>query len=220
MTALLLSFLTLIFINTVHAQEITPSYTIELEQIEASPEAKIQEVNGEIQQQLMEKGYVLSPQPNETAFIFTISDTNLDFTDIIAARSKTSSTLLRINSADPYSYELISSLEQPFQSSLDEIIPQTDCDEATPCVPSIPNKWTGKDSYGWGFQMSGPDVTIPSKDETYFQIFDEEKQMILAENDSTSNESAAKLTFKVQVPPEQKEGNYNGVIKIIALPKL
>jgi hypothetical protein len=204
----------------VHAQEISPSYTIELEQIEASPEGKIQEVSGEMQQQLMEHGYVLSPQPSETSFIFTITDTNIDFTDIITSRSKTNSTLLRINSADPDSYEISSSLVQPFQSSLDEIIPQTDCDETTPCAPYIPNKWTGKDSYGWGFMLSGPDVKTPSKDETYFQIFDEEKHMTLAENDEVNGESATKLTFKVQVSPEQKEGNYNGVIKIIALPKL
>lgn len=217
---LILSFLALISVNTVQAQEITPSYTIELEQIEASPEGKIQTVSGEVQKKLQENGFILAPQQKETAFIFSISDTNVDFSDIIAAREKVNSTLLRINSGETYNYEILAFLKQPLQSSLDEIIPQTNCDEATQCFASIPNKWTDKNAYGWGYQLSGPDVVFPLKDDTYFRIFDEEKQTIFARNEGISGESSTKLTFKVRVSPEQKEGNYTGVIKIIAIPKL
>lgn len=203
MLRILFLILITLIIGPVSAQESTPSYVIELEQIEASPEAKIQYVSDEVQTKLQENGFILSPQEKDSAFVFSISDTNVDFSDIITARTKTNSTLMRINSSDKYSYQIIASLDEPFQSSLDEIIPQINPAD--------------RDSYGWGFQLSGPHVAAPSKD---FQIFDEDKQMIFAEQDGGSGESATKLTFKVQVPAEQKEGNYTGAIKIIAIPKL
>ncbi len=209
-----------IFTSVARAQETNPSYIIELEQIEATTEAKTQTVSDEVQKNLQENGYILAPQQKETAFIFSISDTNVDYSDIISAREKTNSTLLRINSADTYNYQIIGLLKKPFRSSLDEIISQTGCDEATPCSASVPNKWTDKESYGWGFQLSGPHVVSPFKDGTYFQIFDDEKQTIFAQHEGIKGESSTKLTFKVRVPAEQKEGNYTGVIKIIAIPKL
>ena len=191
----------IILVNTAVADEIAPAYTVELEQIETLPDAKIQTVSGEFKKTLDKNGYILTPQEKNSALIFTISDTNIDFSDIISAREKISSTLLRVNSAGTLTYEIIGSLKQPLKSSLNEIIPQTD-----------------KNSYGWGFQLSGSDVVSPYKDEN--QIFDEDKQMIFAENESLDKESVIKLTFKVRVSPKQKEGNYTGIIKLIAVPKI
>ncbi len=198
---LFILFVTMI-VSSVQAQDSTPSYIIELEQIEASPEAKIQTVSEEVQNKLQEQGFVISSQ-KESSFIFSISDTNVDFSDIISARQKLNSTLLTVNDTDTYSYQIIGSLKEPFQTSLGELIPQT-----------------SKGSYGWGYHLSGPDVVSEFNDETYFRIFDEKSPVIFSGSDSAKGEHATKLTFKVQVPPEQKEGNYTGVIKVIALPKL
>lgn len=202
----ILFFILIVFItSSVHAQE-KPSYVIELEQIEASPEPQIESVSEEVQKKLEETGFILTPPDKDSAFLFSITDTNVDFSDINTARNKTNSTLIRVNSEDPVGYQIIASLKQQFQSSLDETIPQINS--------------TNKDSYGWGFQVSGPDIVLPLKDESRFQIFDEDKQVIFSENNQMTGESTTKLTIKVQIPAEQREGNYTGAIKIIAIPKL
>jgi hypothetical protein len=208
------------FIKPIYAQEQPPSYVIQIEQIEASPEAKMSSISEEVQTKLNENGFVILPQQKDSAFTFSISDTNMDFSDIISTRQKANSALLKVNSPETFSYQLVASLEQPFQSSLQEIIPQTSCDENTPCAYEMPNKWMSNDSYGWGFHLSGPDVVTKFNDDTYYEIFDESKQMIVSQNEAVTGESATKITLKAQVPVEQKEGNYNAIIKLIAIPKL
>lgn len=207
MQRLLIFILIGFFTTAVYAQDSTPSYVIELEQIEASPEAKIQKIPTGLLQQLQENGFIITSPQNDSSFTFSIANTNVDFSEIISKREQTNSTLFRVNGSDAYSYQILGSLKEPFQTSLGESISQTSCDESSEC-------------FGWGYHLSGPDVVSPFKNETYFRSFDEEHLSIFSERDGTTGERSTKLTLKVQVPAEQKEGNYTGVIKVIAIPKL
>ena len=221
MKALLGIILLLIVVPNISAQEMTsPSYRLELEQIESTNEAKIDTLSPKQLKQFSEEGFIINTPKNKMLH-FSISATVLNFNDITNERSQTNSFLLTIASLDEYGYQIISQAAQKLITVNGEEIPPTTCDsKGNTCTPQSAKEWTSQSANGWGYHMSGLDSPSDFKNEKYYRPFKTESWEVISKQGWVDSQRTSKMTIKVKTSAEQSDGNYNASIKLIALPSL
>lgn len=216
-------FLALLLLIPTHlyAQEMkSPSYTLELEQIEASASAKTSTLNPLQEKQFFENGYIIQPTQNKS-LLFTISDTSITVSDFKKEPVQNHSVLTTVNAEDTYGYQILAKPIQALETTGGDQIPHTTCNmNQETCTPFSARVWTSTKNSGWGYNLSGPDAPLDFKNDTYFRSFKTGDPIIFATNNATSGQRAIKLTIKTVTNAEVADGNYGSVIKIIALPKL
>lgn len=102
-------------------------------------------------------------------------------------------------------------------------IPDTACDPISACSINDATPWVSTTAYGFGYNISGDDVDISDfVDSTYFRPFanntlGHDPVIIMRKTGATEN-SAATVTYKVNISPTQTAGEYENAIQYLALP--
>ncbi len=205
----------------VAAQEMySPSYKLELEQIEATTEAKQMTLNPLQEKQFFENGYIIHP-PQDNSLQFSISDVSLNLNAFSEEPVQYHSVVTTITSQQIYGYQMLINPLQGLETKNADQIPATQCDGKDEfCTTHIAGEWKNNSRTGWGYNISGPDANLDFKNDTYFRPFTTGEAIVMATNDASEGQQATKMTIKTIISPEQAEGNYSSLIKIIALPKL
>lgn len=217
-----LVFLILILLpSSIFAQEMfSPSFKLELEQIESTTEAKTEKLNSLQLKRFLDTGYIIQTQQADT-LQFSISDSTLHFNDLKPGAETSQSVLTTVTSTDLYGYQLIAFPIQGLETTNNDQIPPTQCngnDEA--CTVLHADKWTSNNAFGWGYSVSGPDSPKDFIDESFFRPFKTGEAVVIAHHPAVNSQRSTELTIKTVISPEMPKGNYSSIIKLIALPKL
>lgn len=198
----------------------SPSYRLELEQVEATTEAKTEQLNPLQYKQFMEDGYLLQSSEHNS-FQFSISDTIINLKNLSTERSQTHSILTTVTSSGVFGYQILAMPLKGLETTNEDQITPTQCDgKEKTCTFLSANEWKSDTAYGWGYTISGPDSPIDFINETYFRPFKTGQSIVISTNSIANSQKATEMTIKAIIPPESPEGNYSSVIKLIALPKL
>ncbi len=198
----------------------SPSYTIDLEQIEATTEPKLDVLNELQLKRFTEAGFLVET-PKAHMLQFSISDTVLSFSDLRENHTQTNSVLTTTTSPGLFGYQLLAIPLQGLESRNGEQIPPTQCDGKNDhCSPTSAGRWKSSSTYGWGYNISGPDASGDFITKDYYRPFKTGESAIISSNDSIDSQRSAEMTIKVSVAADVAEGNYGSLIKLIALPKL
>ncbi|MFQ5452164.1 MAG: hypothetical protein ACE5DQ_01235 [Candidatus Paceibacterota bacterium] len=149
-------------------------------------------------------------------FSFSVSRTALSFGEIDGKLSTQTSTQFTI-SPGQIPYLLFTSQLKPLSSlGKSASIPNTTCDAR--CTPKHASKWTNPSKHGFGY-------TLDSLLYRPFTLNNAEPVLVMDKNAGSSDliskqptANTAKLTLKVQTPPDQPKGTYRTTIELLAMP--
>lgn len=189
----------------VHAQE----YILELQQIEATNEAQLKpKISNEHLTELTSYGYtIMSKSEKPTEIFFSIDRTSIAFADLNQGGSFIENINLEVKSSTNGQYQIITKLLSPLSSSSGETIKLTSCDDT--CSPRNAKTWQSTDVYGWGYSIDEGKTYRTFSHDTSVSLFP-----------SSPSQSKSQITVKVQTPTNQPEGNFQGIVHLIALPDL
>lgn len=163
-------------------------------------------------------------------FSFSISDLDLPFGSLIPNIGSTQSNVITITTPSGHGYEILAIANHPFLSN-NYTIPDTSCNN-NDCTINTSTPWTLPTAYGLGFNAlginsSGVVTNVGTSnyfsDSTYYRPFaDFSKnnlpQVFMSEN-TRVKEHSVRITYKVNISPNQASGNYQNAINLIAIPK-
>jgi hypothetical protein len=164
-------------------------------------------------------------------FSFKISNLNLDFGHLVPQVGSTQSNTITITTPSGHGYDVLSSENHPLLTTNSVTIPDTTCDSGT-CDQSTSAIWNSATKYGFGFNAigintSGVATNIGTSNfftnNTYYRQFaniqaSETPQVFMSESNPVKNHSA-KITYKINISPNQSAGTYQNSINLIAVPK-
>jgi len=156
-------------------------------------------------------------------FRFTISNTNMNFGTILPQVPATQQTVLTISSGGAGGYQVTAQEATPLKTLAAVTIPDTVCNEGSnSCTEGAAGVWNRKDSYGFGYNMTGDDIPSDFKNNNYYRPFPDASTKETAENIMTNENGniyrQATVTFKVNISPIQAAGSYQTIVKFIATP--
>ncbi len=101
-----------------------------------------------------------------------------------------------------------------------DVIIDTLCD--TTCSETTAGVWTSASKYGFGFNMTGDDISADFTNSTYFRQFADRSNAESAKTIMTSanvgRSRTATITYKLNVSTVQPAGTYRNVIMYTAIP--
>jgi len=159
--------------------------------------------------------YVLSIIP----FSFTISDLSVNFGTLTAGTPSTQTNMLSVSAGGAGGYQVTASESASLATlSGTATIPDTTCNGgANTCTLSAAKIWTDNTKYGFGYNVAGDDVSSDFIGSTYFRPFSTSGAVIMSNGQVTRN-SAATITYKINVSGSQAAGDYENYILFIATP--
>lgn len=163
-------------------------------------------------------------------FSFSISDISLDFGTLIPSVGSTQSNTVTITTPSGKGYEILAIANHPLQTVNSATIPNTNCD--TSCNSSSSNTWILSNRYGFGFNAIGINTSgvatgigtsnyFPTTN--HFRPFaslsqSDTPKVFMSENSPVKDHSA-RITYKINISPNQSSGFYENLVNIIAIPK-
>lgn len=156
-------------------------------------------------------------------FSFAIDNLNIDFSSLTPNIGNTQSNIITISTPTGHGYEIFSLENSPLNiRDTNTTIPDITCDN-NDCDETTSGVWTENNIYGFGFNAIGDGTSTYFPDSTYFRQFanqqtSETPQIFMSENTPVVNHSA-KITYKINISPNQSEGSYQNNINFIAVPK-
>ena len=156
-------------------------------------------------------------------FRFSISSINVDFGIVTPQVPKTANNTLRITTGAAYGYEVQAYEVSSLKTTGGDAIPDTACDTATSCTTTDANIWSDATRYGFGYNMSGEDVnTNDFVDSSYYRPFANaelsEPAVPVMSSSGIATDSAATVTYKINIAPTQPSGRYTTIVKYLAIP--
>ena len=123
-------------------------------------------------------------------FRFSISDINIDLGTLVPGTPSTATTNLTVYFGGAGQYQVTAIEEGPLKTQSSNVIPDTSCDGgANTCNESLAKVWSSASAYGFGYGMSGNDISTDFIDGTYFRPFP----------DRTAAESSATIMTSINV---------------------
>ncbi len=156
-------------------------------------------------------------------FTFTISNLDLNFGSLVPGTPSLLTNLLTVTTGSAYGYTVKVIEDHPLRLSNGVVtIPDTPCDIASPCTQSDATPWTINTNYGFGYNIQGDDVdTADFVDNTYFRPFpvqDVDDPATVMSRGSVATDSAATVTYKINISGTQAAGTYQNNLQYIAIP--
>lgn len=198
------------FRREVLAQEMTaPGYRLKMQQIEASPSAKVGNLLSHKDQEIFDQKGFITYTVSEPIKLM-LAKTELNFEEFRSGISQLKESNIRISSNPQVGFQATIQLSKYFSTNANEIFPVISCNIGNSCT-------------GWGFNFYGRTNFVTgfeSKD--FFRALELTKNFTFV-NMSPSLDSKP-LTFsntiriKATPPDDLKDGNYSTNIKIIVLP--
>jgi len=195
----------LVSIVPAHAQE----FFLELQQIEPTDEDQLKpKISPDHLAELENQGYsILSSNTKPAEFYFHIDRTDVSFTDLSEGGSFVESIEMQVKSDTGAQYQILNKLVSSFHSVGDQTIEPTNCDDG--CSVRVAKPWKSEDVYGWGYSVDDGDTYRPFSGESVGLI-----------TPHAISQSKLDMKLKVHTPKNQSEGNFQGVVQLIALPEL
>lgn len=170
-------------------------------------------------------------------FSFTISDTRIDFGEILPNDPQTLTTDLTVSFGGGGQYQ-VTAAELERLTTIDSVnhIEDTCCDAGcgpTKCTELVADVWADPATTGFGYKMSGEDIptTFTTCGATCYRPFPdlsipEDPAVVMSSPDVTVNLNSkpkdishqSTLTFKLNVGADQPAGSYQTVISFVATP--
>lgn len=156
-------------------------------------------------------------------FTFTISNLNIDFGSVVPNTPSLKSNVLTVTTGSAHGYTVNTIEDHPLRLvNATTTIPNTSCDLALVCTTLAPSPWTDNGRYGFGYNMSGTDVnTAKFVNSTYFSPFaveGAEGPVTIMSRNSVATNSAATVTYKINISGTQAAGTYQNNIQYLAIP--
>lgn len=157
-------------------------------------------------------------------FSFTVSNTRINFGQMIPDTPKTDTTNLIVSLGGARQYQVTAEELGPLrligQSST---IPNTACDGGVnTCTIARAKPWNSRSSYGFGYNMSGQDVPADFFDLTYYRPFPDqtasETSAVVMSNTTAEKRRQSTATFKLNVSNLQAPGSYRTIVNYVAIP--
>lgn len=158
-----------------------------------------------------------------TPFTFTISNLDLNYGSLVPGTPSLLTNLLTVTTGSAYGYTVKTIEDHPLRL-LGSVttIPDTPCDIASPCTQTDATPWTINTNYGFGYNIQGTDVdTADFIDNSYFRPFpvqNVDQPAIIMSRSGIATDSAATVTYKVNISGSQAAGTYQNNIQYIAIP--
>ncbi len=170
-------------------------------------------------------------------FSFTISDTRIDFDEILPNSPETATINLTVSFGGGGQYQ-VTVAENERLATLDGTnhIEDTCCDAGcgpNQCTESEAGVWISPDTTGFGYKMSDEDIpdTFKTCGDTCFRPFPdlsffEDPAVVMSSPDVTVDlsskpkdiEHQSTLTFKLNIDTAQPAGSYQTIINFVATP--
>lgn len=163
-------------------------------------------------------------------FSFSISDLDLFFGSLTPNVGSTQTNIITVTTPSGHGYEIMAIANHPLLAN-NYTIPDTSCDN-NDCTTSTSTPWTLSTTYGFGFNALGinSSQTVTNigtsnffTDSTYYRPFASQSQNNLPEifmsEDLPVKNRQTRITYKVNISPNQTAGNYQNLINLIAIPK-
>jgi len=156
-------------------------------------------------------------------FTFKISNLSINLGSLIAETPALGTNTLTVTTGSAYGYT-VKAIEDHSLRLSDGIttIPDTACDLASPCTQTDATLWTDNTRYGFGYNIQGTDVDVADfVNANYFRPFPIQgvnQPAIVMSRANVATNSAATVTYKVNIPGGQAAGTYQNNIQYIATP--
>ena len=172
-------------------------------------------------------------------FSFSISNTNIDFGELVSEVAKTDTANLRVSFGGAGNYQVTAIEEGPLKTYNNVPLDDTSCD-ASDCDETTAGVWDLSTTHGFGYNMTGQDV--PTTFTTCYNInaklcyrrfpdrtitpTPESPMIVMSSNDVTVDLASkpkniyhqSTITFKVNPKPDQAAGTYQTVVNFVATP--
>ena len=156
-------------------------------------------------------------------FRFSISDINIDLGTLVPGTSSIATTNLTVYFGGAGQYQVTAIEEGPLKTQSSNVIPDTSCDGgANTCNESLAKIWSSASAYGFGYGMSGNDISTDFIDGTYFRPFPDrtaaESPSTIMTSINVGKNRQSTVTFKVNISSIQPAGSYQTIINFVATP--
>ncbi|MEK7534454.1 MAG: hypothetical protein AAB600_03895 [Patescibacteria group bacterium] len=170
-------------------------------------------------------GFQHDPSSSTKQFIFSISQTLIDYGILSATNPVSRTSILSVynNFTNGYSVAASENHELYNQTS-GSTIPNTTCDTGT-CSKLYPAPWNNVLTYGFGYRCDNmSDITVCSNDfydSKYYKQFpnisNSQKPQVLMEGFNIGD-NKARITYKINISGTQPIGFYSNTITFVATP--
>jgi len=163
-------------------------------------------------------------------FSFSISDLDLSFGSLTPNVGSTQTNIITITTPSGHGYEIMAIANHPLLAN-NYTIPDTSCNSNN-CTKTTSAPWTLSTAYGFGYNAiginsSGTVTNIGTSnyftDSTYYRPFADlsknDLPLVFMSENSRVKDRLARITYKVNISPNQAAGNYQNLINLIAIPK-
>jgi hypothetical protein len=156
-------------------------------------------------------------------FTFTISNLDLNFGSLVPGTPSLLTNVLTVTTGSAHGYSVKTIEDHPLRlTNGSATIPDTSCDLGLPCTQTDAAPWVDDLRYGFGYNVQGTDVDISDfTDNSYYRPFpvqnlDQPATVMFRSNIAT--DSAATVTYKINISGSQAAGTYQNNIQYIAIP--
>ena len=182
-----------------------PAYKIQFVNLDSTSDAKPPQTTSTSLKQIQD-------------FTFTISDLSIDFQTPTPNTLTTRSNTLTISSLGTSGYSVTAAANHPLKLQASTTnIPNTSCDN-NDCDPSIAAPWTKTTTHGFGFNLTGDNLTPDFKDSSFFRPFSNQTPPIIMTSNQPTIKTTATVTYQLNLPATQAAGSYTNQINYVALP--
>lgn len=156
-------------------------------------------------------------------FRFSISNTNINFGTLAPNSPATGTTNLTVHFDDIGNYQVTAVEDGPLKTQSGNVIPDTFCNGGGyTCSELVSKVWNSTSSYGFGYNITGDDVSDDFIDDSYFRPFPDQTAAevpvtIMANNNVRKNRQST-VTFKTNISSVQPAGSYQTIISFVATP--
>jgi len=188
----------------------SPNYTLDISLGQTA--AKRWAENGYIIRAGFQYVHILYP------FTFELSDTTLDY-DYLIPNSPETQALSATISHRGQGYEVKVAEDHKLQTfDGGEWIIDTLCEDSPACTPTQAEIWNTSSDYGFGYNVSGHDVSPDFLGSTYFRPFSTTPVTFMSSNEAANNRQSL-ITTKIVIGNTQAAGTYQTVLRFLAVPK-
>lgn len=206
-----------------------PNYSIEIQDIDTSPEKTIivpQKIESNQQREHVGPVSGIESIVQASPLSFSVLKDAIDFGALTPGNPVTRTVSLSILSTST-DFQVISFEDHPLQSLPNQAIPDTTCDNGA-CDEVDSAEWKNNLTYGFGFRCDPVKLNVINSacigftDGQYYKQFsdfskDEQPQTVIFGKKST-NLQQAQITLKVNASGTQKAENYTNTVTFIAVP--
>lgn len=195
-------------------------YILEIEQIDpnsATSSAGLSVLSSSEKNIFNEQGYVIKSPEKNNDISFSVDRSQVAFTSFKVSPMQEKEVTLHINAGSSIGFQLLMETVAPFSSAAGTELEPTQCNSNNLCTPTRAQLWTDSEVPGWGYSLSGRQISQDFISKNWFRPVSLEHPVTLIHAGQLNNKSSIKLNWKV-VAPNISEETYSTIIKLVTIP--